>query len=543
MRQPQSLASIHKQIKESRFVERLWAKDPSLWTSDPKRQKLIKNRLGWLFAPDWTRRNMAEIYSFVTQVKEEGLTHAILLGMGGSSLASEVLREIFGVLRGSLNLSVLDSTDPAVILQKERQVDLDKTLFIVSTKSGTTTETLSFYKYFYERLEKSKGDKRGKNFIAITDAGTSLEKEAVQKGFRKIFLNPADIGGRYSALSYFGMVPAALMGIQLGTLLDRTDRMVKACQNPSPMENPGVALGASLAAWVLEGRDKLTFVISPSMVPFGAWVEQLLAESTGKEGKGIVPIEGEELGPPELYGEDRVFVYLKFLPSPDPGQEKALEDLESAGHPVIRFSLEALSDITAEFFRWEVATVVAGALLKIDAFDEPNVQESKELTKKLLQDFSRLKVWSDPDPGDWRACLEQIKEGDYLALLAYLPRTPSIDTRLQRLRMELQKMKAATTLGYGPRYLHSTGQLHKGGKNDGIFIMLTAQDKDDVAVPGTDYSFGILKKAQALGDFMALRNKGRRVAWLNLGQDVESALASLNSKIGEVGCSQTKKIW
>lgn len=210
---------------------------------------------------------------------------------------------------------------------------------------------------------------------------------------------------------------------------------------------------------------------------------------------------------------------------------------------MIRFSLEALSDITAEFFRWEVATVVAGALLKIDAFDEPNVQESKELTKKLLQDFSRLKVWSDPDPGDWRACLEQIKEGDYLALLAYLPRTPSIDTRLQRLRMELQKMKAATTLGYGPRYLHSTGQLHKGGKNDGIFIMLTAQDKDDVAVPGTDYSFGILKKAQALGDFMALRNKGRRVAWLNLGQDVESALASLNSKIGEVGCSQTKKIW
>ncbi|MBI4056404.1 MAG: hypothetical protein HY399_02535, partial [Elusimicrobia bacterium] len=413
----------------------------------------------------------------------------------------------------------------------ERRSNLEKTLFIVSAKSGTTLETLSFFEYFYEKLKKIKGNKAGEHFVAITDPGTPLETLARERSFRKTFLNPEDIGGRYSALSYFGLVPAALMGIQVERLLDQADRMAEACRHPSPEQNPGLWLGAHLTAWAQAGRDKVTFILSPTLTAFGYWVEQLLAESTGKEDRGLVPIESERLGTPDEYGEDRLFVYIRFHPTPDQRQEKSIRLLEEQGHPVIRLNLESLSDLSAEFFRWEVATVVAGALLQMDAFDEPNVQESKDLTKTLLDRFIQSGKLPEP-PSIPEENMEEsllnhlrhLKQGSYLSLLAYLPRISSVHRSLQEIRFQLQRMKCATTLGYGPRYLHSTGQLHKGGKNEGIFILLVGRDQEDIPIPGQPYSFGTLKKAQAWGDFQALKNKGRKVISLDLDYKAEAIL-------------------
>ncbi len=479
-------------LRDDEVPRRIWAFDHTVWKPEPDE---IANRLGWLTAVDRMTEEAPRLREFAREVAGEGFRTAVLLGMGGSSLAPEVLATTSGAERGMLDLTVLDTTDPETILQVERTLDLSHTLFIVSSKSGTTVETLSHLAYFWDKL----GD--GAHFVAITDRGTPLERTARDREFRRVFLNPADIGGRYSALSYFGLVPGALIGADLDGLLDRAHEMLHACHHcVPPEENPGAWLGAVMGEGARAGRDKLTLVLPREVAALGYWIEQLIAESTGKEGKGIVPVEGEPLGGPEVYGPDRLFVAL--------GEHDGLPELERAGHPVARLRYSDPLQLGAEFFRWEFATAVAGHVLGINPFDQPNVQEAKDATARVLREG----VSEAPATAEVASVLAQVRHGDYIALQAYVPRNAVNDALLEDARTRLRdRYRVATTVGYGPRYLHSTGQLHKGGPDTGVFIQVTAGDHEDLVVPGAPYTFGALKQAQALGDLLSLQAHGRRV--------------------------------
>jgi len=498
----QAVAQRLVELERADVPKRIWGRDPTVWKPDPGTPE-ISDRLGWLNVGEMMAQQVKPLAAFAEEIRRE-FDRVVLCGMGGSSLAPEVLWRTFGRQTGYPALAVLDSTDPRAVTAALAGGDLERTLFLVSSKSGTTQETDCLYRYFWERAGG-----RGAQFVAITDPDTPLARLAAERGFRRAFLNPKDIGGRYSALSYFGLVPAALIGIDVGQLLHRAHRMAEACAAWVPArQNPAAWLGAILAEAALAGRNKATFVLTPGIGSFGLWVEQLIAESTGKEGKGILPVAGEPLGPPEVYGRDRVFVSLALTGEEDDATEARLRALTTAGHPVVRLSLEDRYDLGQEFFRWEFATAVAGAILGINAFDQPNVAESKQNTKDVLAGKQ------PPAPPATAAELDRflaaVRPGDYLALMAYLPPTPQNDRRLGAVRARLRdRLKVATTLGYGPRFLHSTGQLHKGGLPVGHFLQITERPDRDVAIPGIPYTFGQLEAAQAEGDLRALRGRGR----------------------------------
>jgi glucose-6-phosphate isomerase len=536
------------------FSERLWAADPTLWKADDDaHQKIVANALGWLSVFEGVRDEVQGLTELVHELRAEGYRSAVLLGMGGSSLAPEVMRAILGTRPGYLDLHVLDSTDPAAVAAVAAAVDLESTLFVVASKSGGTTETACFHAYFYERLRELGGEHAGHHFVAITDEGTSLEQQALDQGFRAVFVNPGDIGGRYSALSFFGMVPAALIGVDVERLLDGVCAMAVACGPDVPAEqNPALRLGAAMGELALRGRDKLTLVFEPPLAPLGAWVEQLVAESTGKEGTGILPVDLEELGPAGAYGDDRVFAAVRLAGAADAGVAGALEALRDAGHPVLEHEMADVLDLGGEFLRWEIAVAAAAHVLGIDAFDQPNVQQSKDITKGLLGEYAatgelpaeppaddgRRVVYpvGDEDlPAALREFLAQAAAGDYVALQAYVAPGQAVWDQLQAIRLQLRDgLRVATTLGYGPRYLHSTGQLHKGGPNKGLFLQLLGHDPDDVEIPGQPYSFGTLKRAQARGDLTALRTHGCRAIRVCLGDDVPAGLARLAELIAAV---------
>ena len=551
-----------KELRQTGFVSRLWAKDPTLWHQDPTHQKIIRNALGWLHITEQQVHHLSRIKGVAESVRAAGFKHVLLLGMGGSSLCPEVFRMTFGVLPGFPELHVLDSTVPAQVRSFEKRVDLARTLCIVSSKSGSTIEPLVFYRYFFDRLRQVKGDKAGEHFIAITDPGSMLESLAQESKFRDILPGVPDIGGRYSALSNFGIVPAAIMGVNVEHLLDRAERMRQSCDSHVPPEdNPGVMLGIVLGELAKQGRDKITFVTSPAISDLGAWLEQLIAESTGKEGKGIIPVDDEPLGPPDVYGRDRLFAYIRDAGSPDSDQDAKVAALEKAGHPVIRIELTDLINLGEEFFRWEMATAVAGSLLGINAFDQPNVQESKDYTKNFLDEYKKTGRLPEEEPvlsaegitiyGDaanrqalkgastleeaLKAHLVRVQGGDYVAVNAYVERTDVSHRVLQNIRLRVRdKRKVATTLGYGPRFLHSTGQLHKGGPNSGVFLQITSDDAQDLPIPGEPYTFGVLKAAQALGDFLSLSKRNRRAIRVHLGADVEAGLERLQQAMEKV---------
>nr|MBI3613000.1 bifunctional transaldolase/phosoglucose isomerase [Nitrospirota bacterium] len=551
-----------KDLRKQGFVRRLWAKDPSLWHQDPGHQKIIRNALGWLHVTEQQVHHLPRIKSVAESVRAAGFKHALLLGMGGSSLCPEVFKMTFGVVPGYPELHVLDSTVPAQVRSFEKRVDLAKTLCIVSSKSGSTTEPMVFYRYFFDRMRQVKGDKAGENFIAITDPGSMLESLAKESKFRDILPGVPEIGGRYSALSNFGIVPAAIMGVNVEHLLYRAERMRHSCDSCVPPEdNPGVMLGVVMGELAKQGRDKVTFITSPTISDLGAWLEQLLAESTGKEGKGLIPIDDETLGPPDVYGSDRLFAYIRYTAGADPGQDAKVAALEKAGHPVVRIELADLINLGEEFFLWEIATAVAGALIGINAFDQPNVQESKDYTKNFLDEYKKngrlpeeepilaadgVKIYGDAANREalkgaatldaaLKAHLARVKAGDYVALNAYVERTDASHQALQGIRLRVRdKKKVATTLGYGPRFLHSTGQLHKGGPNSGFFIQVTSDDAQDLPIPGEPYTFGVLKAAQALGDFVCLGKRNRRAIRVHLGVDVNAGLKKLQAAVEKV---------
>lgn len=457
---------------------------------------------------------------------------------------------------------VLDSTDPAQIKAFEKKIDPAHTLFIVSSKSGGTLEPNIFKQYFFKRVQKAVGAKKaGSRFIAITDPGSKMQHIAESDGFRHIFYGLPSIGGRYSALSDFGMVPAAIMGVDTSRFLDRTEEMVHACSSSVPIEeNPGVVLGTILGVLAKNGRDKVTLIASPGLWGLGAWLEQLLAESTGKEGKGLIPVDLEQVGPPEVYGNDRVFAYVRLASAQDAAQDAAIEALERAGHPVVRIEVADIYDIGQEFFRWEIATAVAGSIIGINAFNQPDVETSKVATRKLTVEYEKrgalpaetpilegdgIKLYTDPKnatalkqaagpdqslKGYLKAHLSRLGPGDYFALLAYIEHSDVHQRRLQALRHAVRDAKrVATCLGFGPRFLHSTGQAYKGGPNTGVFLQVTCDDAKDLAVPGQKYTFGVVKAAQARGDFEVLAERNRRVLRAHLGADVKVGLAKLHA--------------
>ena len=545
-----------RSLEEEQFSRRLWRKDPSLWKLDPENQKIISNALGWLTVVEKMKKNLDDLRQWVTEVRDAGFRHVVHMGMGGSSLAPLTFQRIFPKIQGELPVTVLDTTDPATILKIEREIPIRETLFINASKSGTTAEPLAFGEYFYAKVNDLKGNRAGENFVAITDPGTPLVKTAQERGFRRIFPGCEDIGGRYSALSPFGLVPIAMMGINVGELLSRALRMVRACGPAVPMlENPGIVLGAVMGELALRGRDKLTLFMPESIIPFGLWLEQLLAESTGKEGKGILPIDNEPPGIPSNYGEDRLFVSIRLQDEVDEALEHFIRELQQAGQPVITIQMDDRLDLAPEFFRWEVATAAAGAILRINPFDQPNVQESKDNTNRLLdrvrQDGKLPEVTATLKEGPLsfyttekaqnakdllKTFLAQARPGDFFALQAYLPEGPPITQALQTMRKHLRdRLGLATTLGYGPRFLHSTGQFHKGGPNTGLFLQLTADDAEDAAIPGTSYTFGLFKRAQALGDLEALKKHGRRVIRVHLGADIIHGLEALSQFFKKAG--------
>jgi transaldolase/glucose-6-phosphate isomerase len=523
-----------QRVEKEKFVERIWKKDATLWKSDDAHKKIIGNALGWLTVPELMLKNAPELITFANSVKG-AFDQVVVLGMGGSSLCSEVTRRVFGVER----LFVLDSTVPEAIQMLEERIDLGRTLFMVGSKSGTTTEPQMFHRYFYDRVRAIKGDRAGENFIAVTDPDTQLVRDAERDRFRKTFINMADIGGRYSALSNFGMVPAALAGIDVTALLDRATHAAHVAQVASPKKNAPAMLGTILGAMALAGRGKLTLITPPPLDTLGLWIEQLIAESTGKEGKGIVPIAGEPPLDPRDYGNDRVFVSVRMRGSDDVGRLKALAD---AGHPVIDQVLGDPLDLGEIFFTWEFATAVAGALLGIDAFDQPNVQESKDNTKKLLEEFKSTGKMTftgsqiNADDADAiGALLAKVKPGDYVALTEYVAQSPSRDKTIAAIRETIaRELHVATTTGYGPRFLHSTGQLHKGGADNGVFMQLTGGGGQDIPIPGETFSFGVLCRAQAIGDYLSLVSRNRRLLSINLGSDVERGLETLAETVKKV---------
>jgi transaldolase/glucose-6-phosphate isomerase len=541
-------------------VRRLWRGDSTLWTGADE-----GGWLGWLgIAADQLAR-LDELASVADDVRREGFTHALLLGMGGSSLGPEVLARTLGHAAGFPALHVLDSTDPAQVLAFELRVDLRRTLCIVSSKSGTTLEPNIFMRYFVERVKRVVGPEAGRRFIAITDPGSKLEQAAGAQGFRRIFFGLPTIGGRFSVLSDFGMVPAALTGLDVGRLLGRAADMARRCgPDLAPEDNPGVMLGAVLGVAATRGRDKVTLIASPALDALGAWLEQLLAESTGKSGKGLIPVDREPLGPPAVYGADRIFVYLRSSVAPDRAQDEAFAALELAGQATVRIDVEDRYDLGAEFFRWEFATAVAGAILGINAFDQPDVEASKAATRRLTDEYSRtgalpaeapfaeadgLRFFADARnaaalleaarggrtvSGILRAHLARTSPGDYAALLAYVEMSPAHEKTLQEIRRAIRDgRRVATCLGFGPRFLHSTGQAYKGGPNSGVFVQITSDDATDLRVPGQPYTFGVVKAAQARGDFEVLAERGRRALRVHLGADVPAGLATLQAAVAQ----------
>ncbi len=506
-------------------ASRVWNRDASLWASAPEHIKVIANRLGWLSSIEYMQKRVGEIAQFCDQVKASGLTDAVVLGMGGSSLAPDLIRRTFEAQPQALRLHVLDTTDPMTVREVESRLDLTKTLFIVSSKSGGTVEVNSFYKYFRAKIDVFAGDAAGQNFIAITDEGTALQSMAEAEGFRRVFINPADIGGRYSALSYFGLLPAALAGVDIGRLLQRAEQMAAWCKSDS-LFNPGVWLGAHLGGAALAGQDKATFLLSPVIGPFGSWLEQLVAESTGKQERGIVPVVGEldgYKGAVSRLTSDRIYVYLKL--ADDQTRDKLAASLKRARLPVIEIHLNDVYDLGAEFLRWEFATAIAGVVLGVDPFDEPNVAESKANTKRLLEEHEAHGAFSAEQSSksanaQINKFLRGARQGDYISVQAYLPVTDAVAGELDRMCAAISaRTNLPVTLGYGPRFLHSTGQLHKGGANNVVAVQLTYDVDEDVAIPGEPYTFGTLIRAQALGDHEALLAHGRRVIRLHLGRD------------------------
>ncbi|MCC7104893.1 MAG: glucose-6-phosphate isomerase [Chloroflexi bacterium] len=517
------------------LVARIWRKDASVWSDDPAVQRQIVDALGWLTIADERVGRIDELHSLATAVRAYGCEHAYLLGMGGSSLCPEVLRQTFGSRPTFPELRVIDTTSPDAIRELWRGSQRPYTLFVVSSKSGTTTESASFFEYFYRQMRLIMHDRAGQYFVVLTDPGTALEKLATERTVRKIFSTPPDVGGRYSALTYFGLVPAALIGMDLNRHLSDARGMMAACREGEAARNPGLALGLALGRFALQGRDKVTILPSPSIASFGLWAEQLLAESTGKQGRGLVPVAEEPLGDPEVYGGDRVFVAPLVAGDVDRELSWTLKTLEQAGHPVIRLELPDKQALGAEFFRWEFATAVAGALLGINPFDQPNVQESKDNTRAVLAELERSGALPTVTSADVEAIgsfLEQGNPGDYVAIMAYVPPTAASDAALADLRVSLrERTHLATTLGYGPRFLHSTGQLHKGGPNSGLFIQLVSDVDEDLAIPGQPYTFGTLIQAQALGDLRSLADHGRRVIRFNLGADVVAGVGRLRQAV------------
>jgi transaldolase/glucose-6-phosphate isomerase len=539
-------------LEREQFCTRLWRKDASLWKADAEIQKSIRNALGWLHVAENMEANLDALIHFVSEIKAAGFRYVVDMGMGGSSLAPLAFQNTFGAAENGLRLIVLDTTDPATIQKIEREVDLPRTLFIIASKSGTTAEPLAFGEYFYAKVKALKGDRAGENFVAITDPGTPLVKTAKERKFRRTFLNFADIGGRYSALSYFGLLPAALMGVDVGELLIRALRMTHACASCVPVHlNPGLSLGAALGELGRQGRNKVTFIVPSSIATLGMWLEQLLAESTGKEGRGILPVSGEPFGDPSVYGDDRFFIYLRLKSQTEDSLERGVAALREAAHPVVTIDLNDPLDFGQEFFRWEIATATAGSILGINPFDQPNVQESKDNTNRLLDTVREQGELPEEKPALVEAPLSlyapkaagtivetlqrfltQARAGDYVALMAYLTEDWATEQALQAIRLQLRdSLRLATTLGYGPRFLHSTGQFHKGGPNTGLFLQLTSDDAVDLPVPGQPYTFAIFKRSEALGDLEALHKHQRRVIRIHLGADVGKGLAALEQAI------------
>lgn len=523
--------------QEEDAVARLWAGDPTLWAAGPTPE--IEDRLGWLRLPEAMLPEVAGLQGFAAEVAGEGVRHVVLLGMGGSSLAPEVFARTFGRRAGYPELRVLDSTHPRAVRAVDERVDPASTLFLVSSKSGTTIEPLAFFHHFWDRVSAATPSP-GRHFAAVTDPGSHLAGLARERGFRRVFEADPHVGGRFSALSPFGLVPAALIGADLTRLLAAAHRMAAACRRP-PEENPGFVLGAVLGELARAGRDKATFLVSPSLAAFPGWLEQLVAESTGKDGRGIVPIADEAAGPPAVYGGDRGFVYLARRGDHDP-RAAAVDALEAAGHPVVRLGREDPADLGAEMFRAEVAVAMAGSVLGIHPFNQPDVQLAKELASRAMRgegDGTAIEFVPAADGPALAASLAsflgQARPGDYLALQAFLEPTPGAEAALQGLRLRVRdRLRLATTLGFGPRFLHSSGQLHKGGPNTGLFLQLVDDPRPDLPVPGAGYTFGQLVSAQADGDYRALAARGRRVLRVHLNGDTAGGLALLDRALADL---------
>jgi len=546
-------ARLHA-LEEEEFAARLWRGDPGLWTTDPEVGASIRGSLGWLQVAEKMEDQLGDLARFVAEVRQAGFRHVVHMGMGGSSLAPLVFQRAFPQAAGGLPVTVLDTTDPATILALEHAVPLSETLFIVASKSGTTAEPAAFAEYFYAKLRALNGDRAGENFAAITDPATPLVAEGQRRGYRRVFLNFADIGGRYSALSYFGLVPAALWGVDVARVLDRARHMARACAAGVPLrDNPGVTLGAIMGELGRQGRDKVTFLVARPLATLGMWLEQLIAESTGKAGTGLLPVADEPLGDPSVYGQDRLFIHVRYGAQEDAPLDRGVEALRRAGHPVVTIRVDDLLDLGQEFFRWEIATATAGAVLGINPFDQPNVQESKDNTNRLLAVVRKEGRLPDEPPalvegplsffgdriegnasGTLAGFLAQGWPGSYVALMAYLTEGPATDQALRSIRLRLRNgTRLATTVGYGPRFLHSTGQFHKGGPATGLFLQLTADDAVDASLPESPYTFGTFRRAQALGDLQSLRKHGRKVIRIHLGRAVREGLGHLKRAVIE----------
>ncbi len=552
-------AAVDKELEAWRAagkVRRLWAHDKSLWSDTDEDQWL-----GWLHLVDGWRGQMHELERMADTVRRGDYRHAVVLGMGGSSLCPDVMRRTFGTRAGFPELHVLDSTVPAQVRALEEKLDLSRTLFIVSSKSGGTIEPNMFKQYFFARLEKVLGPGRaGSHFVAVTDPGTKMDEVAKADGFGHIAYGLPSVGGRFSALSNFGMIPSAVAGVDVRELIESAEIMVQACAAVVPPEqNLGVRLGVILGTLARAGRDKVTLIQSPAIESLGGWIEQLIAESTGKEGKGLVPVDGEAIGKPDVYGNDRLFVYLRLEPEASAEQDAAVAALEAAGHPIVRIALGDKLDLGQEFFRWEIATAVAGAILEINPFNQPDVEAAKIAARRLMAAFEQtgklpeerpvkeergLRLFADPrNAGELGAASQTLEQtlarhlgrlgaGDYFAINAYLEMSDAHHAALQAIRHAVRDAKrVATTLGYGPRFLHSTGQLHKGGPDSGVFLQITSDDAQDLEIPGQRFSFGILEAAQAQGDFQVLAERGRRLLRVHLGADTQAGLAILRETV------------
>ena len=517
---------------------RLWARDPTLWTGTGE-----ASWMGWLDVVDHQLAGIDGLRRMAEEIRSAGFGQAVVLGMGGSSLCPDVLRATFGRISGHPELLVLDSTDPAQIRALEQRLDVARTLFIVSSKSGSTLEPNIFKQYFFDLVKRADiGDRAGDHFVAITDPGSQLERVAAADRFRHVAYGVPSIGGRYSALSNFGTVPAAIVGLDVARLLSHAAAMARRC-GPSKLvdDNPGVLLGIVMGVLARHGRDKVTLVTSPGVGALGAWLEQLLAESTGKGGKGLIPIGRERLGPPGLYGNDRVFVYVRLDSAPDRSQDDAVAALARAGQPLVRISLPDPEHLAAEFFRWEIATAVAGAVIGVNPFDQPDVEASKVATRALTDQYEKAGALPAEAPlratdaalvPAVKAHLSKIGPGDYVALLAYVEMSDAHEAELQAIRMTIRdRFKVATCLGFGPRFLHSTGQAYKGGPGSGVFLQLTCDDANDLPVPGHRYTFGVVKAAQARGDLQVLEERGRRALRIHLPSDVKAGLALLRRAV------------